>query len=89
MAKQKIKFGSMASPTPELFRTIRNTALKAGTLLVAVGGAVMALPAAGVVLPAAVVAYAGYAVAYGGAISTIVAAISQATHQPSQEEQGQ
>jgi hypothetical protein len=72
---QTITFGSMETPTPKWAKKIRNTALKIGGGLVAVGSAVLALPFS---LPVVVTTYAGYAILYGGAIGSIVATLSQA-----------
>jgi hypothetical protein len=72
---KNLTFGSMEAPTPKWAKKIRNTALKIGGGLVAVGGAVLALPFS---LPVVVTTYAGYAIMYGGAIASIVASLSQA-----------
>ena len=56
------------SPTPKLFRTLRNI----GLILLAISGSIMAAP---VTLPAVVVTIAGYAAVAGGVMS----AVSQVT----------
>jgi len=56
------------SPTPEFFKTLRNT----GLIIAAIGGAIISAP---VSLPALVVSIAGYMTVIAGVIS----AVSQVT----------